>query len=296
MTTQHTMSATIALGLLLAFSPTLWADRNDEKDDRKPVQREQQKEKRIVTEMERSREQAKEARQPQRVEPGRGSRVEVPPGQQRREVARDTPRNTYIVDKIRPPAPPKPGYVYDTRHRHNHYYPPQGHVETKAPVVSRIIKYRNESYHYHNGVWYRPYGSRFIVVLPPAGILVPVLPSYYTTVWFGTVPYYYAGGVYYNWQPEYRSYAVAEPPPEQQVRENLNGGGSDSLFIYPKQGQSDQQQAKDRYECHRWASDQTGFDPTEQGGSVPEAQHASKRADYHRAMKACLEARGYSVQ
>lgn len=33
-------------------------------------------------------------------------------------------------------------------------------------------------------------------------------------------------------------------------------------FIYPKAGQSEQQQSKDRYECHEWAVSQTGFDPS----------------------------------
>ena len=33
-------------------------------------------------------------------------------------------------------------------------------------------------------------------------------------------------------------------------------------FAYPNAGQSDQQQSRDRYECHQWAVSQTGFDPT----------------------------------
>lgn len=33
-------------------------------------------------------------------------------------------------------------------------------------------------------------------------------------------------------------------------------------FAYPKAGQSEQQQSKDRYECHQWAVSQTGFDPS----------------------------------
>ncbi len=36
----------------------------------------------------------------------------------------------------------------------------------------------------------------------------------------------------------------------------------ENLFVYPKKGQSDAQQKKDRYECHMWAVQQTGFDPT----------------------------------
>ena len=34
------------------------------------------------------------------------------------------------------------------------------------------------------------------------------------------------------------------------------------LFIYPQRGQSPQQQQQDRFECHQWAVQQTGFDPT----------------------------------
>jgi len=45
----------------------------------------------------------------------------------------------------------------------------------------------------------------------------------------------------------------------------------DDLFVYPKEGQSDEQQRKDRYECHMWAVQQTGFDPT-----VPQQAPQSK--------------------
>jgi hypothetical protein len=34
------------------------------------------------------------------------------------------------------------------------------------------------------------------------------------------------------------------------------------LFIYPQRGQTQEQQNRDRYECHSWAVQQTGFDPT----------------------------------
>src|SRR5713101_8155579 len=37
--------------------------------------------------------------------------------------------------------------------------------------------------------------------------------------------------------------------------------GSD-IYIYPAKGQSQAQQDKDRYECHSWAVQQTGFDPS----------------------------------
>jgi len=37
-----------------------------------------------------------------------------------------------------------------------------------------------------------------------------------------------------------------------------NGG----LYVYPAKGQSQEQQNKDRYECHSWAVKQTGVDPS----------------------------------
>jgi hypothetical protein len=34
------------------------------------------------------------------------------------------------------------------------------------------------------------------------------------------------------------------------------------IFAYPNNGQDQQQQDRDRYECHNWSVSQTGFDPT----------------------------------
>jgi len=39
------------------------------------------------------------------------------------------------------------------------------------------------------------------------------------------------------------------------------GAWAQQLFIYPLRGQSPQQQQQDRFECHQWAAQQTGFDP-----------------------------------
>ena len=32
-------------------------------------------------------------------------------------------------------------------------------------------------------------------------------------------------------------------------------------FVYPSKGQSEEQQNKDKWECHQWATQQTGIDP-----------------------------------
>jgi uncharacterized protein HemX len=41
------------------------------------------------------------------------------------------------------------------------------------------------------------------------------------------------------------------------------------LYIYPNKGQSPEQQSRDRYDCHLWAVQQTGFDPTRAQASAP---------------------------
>lgn len=184
---------------------------------------------------------------------------------------------------------------YDNRYNHNRSYPVRGYVAPQLPRGYATVRYRNSPYYYYGGSWYRPYGPRYIVSRPPFGIGIGFLPPFYTTVWFGGVPYYYADDTYYMWQPQRREYVVTQPPAgEGEVR--ANSGGSDEIFVYPKNGQTEAQQSTDRYECHAWAVQKTGFDPTRPNGNVNEGDIASKRADYRRAEGACLDARGYSVK
>jgi hypothetical protein len=69
-----------------------------------------------------------------------------------------------------------------------------------------------------------------------------------------------------------------------------------ALFIYPKDGASYTQQARDRYQCDISAVMQTGFDPTMENGGVPPESAPAKQLAYLRAEAACLEARGYEVR
>jgi hypothetical protein len=187
------------------------------------------------------------------------------------------------------------GYSYDKRYNHDRYYPPRGY---KVPVLPRgyyTARYRGSPYYYHGGIWYRPYGPRFVVVAPPLGVVVPFLPPFYTTVWFGGFPYYYADNAYYRWAPAERGYVVSQPPGGPDAGATTQPDYED-IFVYPTRGQSERQQSSDRYECHHWAVEQTGFDPTQSLGGVSAAQAVAKRDDYQRAETACLEARGYSVR
>jgi len=189
----------------------------------------------------------------------------------------------------------KRGYRYDSRHSHNHYYPPLGLSIRLLSNPYRRLPYRGVDYYLDvGGAWYRRSGVSFSVVMPPLGMVTPVLPPDYTTVWVGTVPYYYAGGVYYVWRSSLPGYVVVSEPDDNKI--DVKPAVSEELFVYPSAGQDEQQQASDRYECYRWAADQSGFDPTLPAGGVAVDQHGVKRADYQRAMKACLDGRGYSVR
>src|SRR6201996_2829108 len=57
--------------------------------------------------------------------------------------------------------------------------------------------------------------------------------------------------------PPPRTYAVPAPPPQR-------------VFVYPAHGQSPEQTERDRYECHLWAVQQTGVDPSRADASAYE--------------------------
>src|SRR5258708_26817970 len=57
--------------------------------------------------------------------------------------------------------------------------------------------------------------------------------------------------------PPPRTYAVPAPPPQR-------------VYVYPANGQSPDQTERDRYECHVWAVQQTGVDPSRADASAYE--------------------------
>lgn len=179
----------------------------------------------------------------------------------------------------------------DTRYQHDRVYPVRGHVVRSLPHNHRVVVHGGARYYFSGGAWYRPYGPRFTIVAPPFGLFVPFLPPYYATVWVGGRPYYYANEIYYAHRGD--GYVVVEPPTSDVSQAPPP---ADQLFIYPRHNQSEPQQATDRYECHSWAVSQTGFDPTRFQGDASQAQTGEKRADYQRAMSACLDGRGYTVK
>jgi hypothetical protein len=66
---------------------------------------------------------------------------------------------------------------------------------------------------------------------------------------------------------------------------------STKVNAVPKNGQSPDLQARDHYECYKFAVTNSGFDPMHVNGAA-----AGKQSDYERAQAACFEGRGYTVQ
>ena len=187
------------------------------------------------------------------------------------------------------------GQVLDGRYNHGRYYPPVGTVSRSLSGDYRPYYRGGERYYFNGGIWYAPQGPGFVVVRPPRGLVISVLPPFYSTVWFGGVPYYYADNVYYSWQPDQSGYAVVDAPENADQPSPPPDNAQEDLMIYPKSGQSKEQQSADQFECHNWAKGQTGFDPTQAGGGVSPGSADATRSSYNRAMSACLQGRGYQV-
>jgi opacity protein-like surface antigen len=88
---------------------------------------------------------------------------------------------------------------------------------------------------------------------------------------------------------------VATPPPGETPADSANTR-SDTPFITPNNGQTQDQLWADRYQCDRWATSQSGFDPSQHTASGPSNDNAAGREQYKRALTACLEGRGYTVR
>jgi hypothetical protein len=166
----------------------------------------------------------------------------------------------------------------------------------EAPPGGYAIDHDQDHYWYDEGEWYRREDRDWVVVGAPVGAFVSVLPRFCTTVLLGGVPYYYANETYYSWNGDQQKYEVVAPPAGIDWASTGQPAPDGQLFVYPKNGATDAQQASDRYECDVSAADKTGFDPTQEDGGVSPDAAPAKQADYFRAETACLQVRGYRVR
>lgn len=163
------------------------------------------------------------------------------------------------------------------------------------------------------------------------GLTIPLLANGYSngysSSWYGGSPYYYADDGYYVSYPQ-RGYRVLSPservitehyvyespspapvvaappmsgaptpsyvqqaaPAQTQPQAPVQPQPQAQLYAYPNKGQTATQSTFDRIECERWGSEQTGYRPSQS------VEDAKRKADYTRAISACLEGRGYSVK
>ena len=163
-----------------------------------------------------------------------------------------------------------------------------GYQVERFPSQHWQVPYRGQNYYFSGGYWYRPQGPRYIVVQPPYGIRVGFLPDYAREVWFGSTLMFLAAGAYYAYQPATRDYIVVQPPANYQQPASKDY----EMVAYPINGQSPAQIGQDRYDCYRWAVEQSGFDPAK-ATYAPAPQVVQT---YRQAQGSCLSSRGYQVR
>lgn len=85
-------------------------------------------------------------------------------------------------------------------YHHYHYRPHFGFRVSYLPHGSFSIRLGGgRRYHYYDGVYYNQIGTTYVVVPPPSGAVVNVIPSDYQPVVINGRTYYTNNGVYYQY-------------------------------------------------------------------------------------------------
>lgn len=98
----------------------------------------------------------------------------------------------------------------------------RGAIVTTMPRGGAWVSFGRTRYVYHGGIYYRPHGRGYVVVAPPIGFRLRVLPVGYATFYVGGLPYYYYAGTYYVVRDE--GYVVVQPPVGALVESVPKGG------------------------------------------------------------------------
>ena len=171
-----------------------------------------------------------------------------------------------------------------------------GYQVDRMPGGYSRVPYHGSDYFYSGGYWYRPQGPRYVVVAPPRGVRVRYLPDYAQQVWLGSALFFLAAGTYYTYEQSTQEYVVAEPPqgvePVYSPEQPTQASNPYDVIAYPANGQTQQQIDQDRYDCYRYAVEQSNFDP-----AAATYQPAPEVVGiFRQAMAGCYASRGYSVQ
>ncbi len=117
---------------------------------------------------------------------------------------------------------------------------------------------------YRDGSWLQPWGGGWRSVMPPVGLVVPVLPVRAVPHRHGHREYFVADGVFY--QPVSQgAFQVVAPP-----------------VVVARAGQSAVEQEADQQACNRWAT------------TLPEAMADAQV--FQDRVGLCMDSRGYTVR
>ena len=101
-------------------------------------------------------------------------------------------------------------------HYNYKHLPKWGYRTKVVPANTRVIVFNGVRYRYVNGVYYKPVRNGYVVVAPPKGIRVSVLPKGYRRLAVAGSTHYYYYGTYYNKKIDRISgasyYVVAQAP------------------------------------------------------------------------------------
>jgi len=153
------------------------------------------------------------------------------------------------------------------------------------------IRVKGRNYFYRDGQYYLRRSGRYLTIAPPLGARVGFLPRSAISFDIGPRRYFRVGLTWYLHR-EKDIYEVVENPRVSSEADQVTTYEQQQvdMVVYPAGGQSAEQQDRDRYECYRWAKEQSAYDPT-----LPN-QDLSNKDVYARAMTACLESREYTVR
>ena len=112
----------------------------------------------------------------------------------------------------------KKGHV--KRYPHFHYE----HLPRRGAVVSTVAKghvgitHKGIKFKFHNGVYYQSKGpATFVVVRPPRGLKIMVMPVGYKRIVVKQKTYFYYYGTFYSKTPGMEEYTVTEAPVGAEV-------------------------------------------------------------------------------
>jgi hypothetical protein len=144
---------------------------------------------------------------PERYKSGKTTRKPTPAVKESRKLR---PAETPVTRTVKPLRPSR--YWVPPKQKPLPYYYRPGYTIGTIPKVAVTVTLGSLVFYYADGIYYRRHHSGFMVIVPPIGLIVPILPVGYTVFYLHGVTYYYYAGVYYVWDLHHQAYRVVDVP------------------------------------------------------------------------------------